>query len=254
MDQKWKKDINDTLEKIETIGFFAAIGMHFAESTPLLSEELGNHVKGTPWETFSSTDQCFKMIHQLAAKACRNLEGYASFLEPKGEKRIHLFNEIQKSEESKEASGPPSDIQTIAEEIRHLKTIGESIVSLTKNEEKASELNHERVKSLGEMIINAASTIKEKIEEQKKKLYLATAVDLGMESHLGKPLELAGEELNRIKAFGACLVAMGMASPEGYKLNPRQIETLGQTIVDLTAKVTETLNLNDPLSPFLSLG
>jgi hypothetical protein len=65
---------------------------------------------------------------------------------------------------------------------------------------------------------------------------------------------LAGEELNRIKAFGACLVAMGMASPEGYKLNPRQIETLGQTIVDLTAKVTETLNLNDPLSPFLSLG
>jgi len=254
MDQKWKNDINDTLEKMETIGFFAAIGMHFAESTPILSEELGKHVKGTPWETFSSTDQCFKMIHQLAAKACRNLEGYVSVLEPKVEEKIDLFNEMPRPQESKETSEPASDIQTIAEEIRRLKTIGESIVSLTRNEEKASELDHERVKSLGEMIVNAATIIKENIEEQKKKLYLEKAVDLGMESHLEKSLEIAGGDLNRIKTFGSCLVAMGMASPEGYKLNPRQIETLGQTIVDLTDRVTETLNLNDPLSPFLSLG
>lgn len=31
MDEEWKKALHDALEKIETIGFFAAIGMHFAE-------------------------------------------------------------------------------------------------------------------------------------------------------------------------------------------------------------------------------
>ena len=254
MDPQWQKDINDTLEKIETIGFFAAIGIHFAESTPLLSQELGNHVKGTPWETFSTTDQCFKMIHHLAAKACKNLESYVSYLEPKGEERINLFNELQKPVGSREASEPPSGSLSIAGEVRRLRIIGESIVTLSKDEAQAAELDHDRVKSLGEMTVNTAVGINEKIKAQKEKLYRETAVDLGMESHLLKPLELAEKELDLIKAFGSCLVAMGVATPEGFHLNLMQIETLGQTILGLVDKVTETLNLNDPLSPFLFLG
>ena len=66
-----------------------------------------------------------------------------------------------------------------------------------------------------------------------------------MESRMGKPLEVIGEEINRIKAFGSCLVAMGMAFHDGFKLNPRQIETMGQLIIDLTDQVTERLNRSE---------
>lgn len=241
MDQKWKKDINDTLQKIETIGFFAAIGIHFAESTPLLSEELGNYVKGTPWETFSTTDQCFKMIHQLAFTAWKNLEGYATFLEPKVEEEKGPEKEIMEPEEPKGVSELPSDFQRIVEEIHRLKAMGESLAG---TEKQASELDHEQVKSLGEMIIDTATTLNKDLQEQKKKI----SEEIGVEGQKGKPLELPGEELSRIKTFGSCLMAMGMAFHEGYKLNPRQIETMGQMIVDLAAKVAKNLNLPDPPS------
>lgn len=251
MDEEWKKALHDALEKIETIGFFAAIGMHFAESTPLLSEELGDHLKGTPWERFSSTDQCFKMIHQLATKTWRNLEGIAAFVEPQVEGKRDLVKEIIEPEEAKSAAELPPSFQTIAEEIRRLKSLGETIVALAGDEKQVSELDHERVKALGEMIIDAASAINENLQKQREKPKNEISGGEGMKGEMGKPLELIGEEINRIKAFGSCLVAMSMAFHDGFKLNPRQIETLGQMIVDLAEKVTEKLNQTEALPPSL---
>ena len=82
LDQERKQALDEVLEKIEAIGFFAAIGMHFAESTPLLSEDLGGYVKGAPWERFSSTDQCLKMIHKLAKEVWNSLERVSACVEP----------------------------------------------------------------------------------------------------------------------------------------------------------------------------
>ena len=82
LDQERKKALDEALEKIEAIGFFAAVGMHFAESTPLLSDDLGDYVKGSPWERFSSTDQCLKMIHKLAKDIWNSLESVSSCVEP----------------------------------------------------------------------------------------------------------------------------------------------------------------------------
>jgi len=258
MDREWKQALEEALEKIEAIGFFAAIGMHFAESTPLLSEDVGDKVKGTPWERFSSTDQCFKMIHQLATKAWHNLEGIAISPEAKiaglgglvGEKR-DFVKEITEPEEAKTVTELPSYCQIIAGEIRLLKTMGESIVSWAGDEKQAKDLDHERVKGLGEMIINTADTIYESLQGQREKINKESFGGEGLEKRLGKPLELIGGELNGIKAFGASLVAMGMACPAGFKLNPREIKAIGQMIVELANKVTEKLSQADP--PQLSL-
>jgi len=254
MDQEWQKALNEALEKIETIGFFAAIGMHFAESTPLLSEDLGDYIKGTPWERLSSTDQCFKMIHQLATRVWNNLEGVASFVEPKIVEKKELVKEIIEPEASKEATKLPSYLQSIEGEIRLLKTLGESIVSLTGNEEQDLGLGHEQVKSLGEMVINVITIINDKLQEQREKINQESSEGERMKGHRGKFMELIGEDLNRIKAFGSCLVAMGIAFHDGFKLNPRQIGTLGQMIVDLADKVTEKLNQTDTPPPSFPLG
>jgi hypothetical protein len=242
MDQEWKKALDKALEKIEAIGFFAAIGMHFAESAPLLSEDLGDHVKGAPWERFSSTDQCLKMIHQLANEAWQNLEKIASFVEPEigGEERP--VKEIIKPAETRITTALPSYFQTIAGELRFLKTMGESIVDMALDEKEVPGLDHARVKSLGEMIINAASAINENLQEQKEIVSKEAPGREGRESQRGKPPELIGEEMNRIKAFGSSLVAMGLTPQGAVKLDPRQIGTLGQLIVDLAEKVTKKLN------------
>jgi hypothetical protein len=252
MDEEWKKALADALEKIETIGFFAAIGMHFAESTPLLSEELGEHLKGTPWERFSSTDQCFKMIHQLATKSWRNLEGIASFVEPQVEGKRDLVKEIIEPEEAKSTPELPPSFQTLTGEMRRLKNMGETIVALAGDEKRVSELDHERVKNLGEMIIDTTTAISENLQKESEKYHHENSGGEAMKDRMEKPLELIGEEINRIKAFGSCLVAMGMAFHDGFKLNPRQIETLGQMIVDLVDQVTEKLNhTEDSLPPSL---
>ena len=242
MDEDWKKTLRDALQQIETIGFFAAIGMHFAESTPLLSEELGEHLQGTPWERFSTTDQCFKMIHQTATKTWRNLEGIASFVEPQIGGKRDLVKEIIEPEEPKSTIELPPYCQSIAEEVRRLKALGEAIVDLAGAGKRLPELDHERVKTLGEMIISAAIAINETMQKQRERKNQEDSGGAEMKGEMGRPLELIGEEINRIKAFGSCLVAMGMAFHDGFKLNPRQIETLGQMIVDLVDQVAEKLN------------
>lgn len=252
MDPELKKALENALEKIETIGFFAAIGMHFAESTPLLSEELGDHLKNTPWERFSSTEQCFRMVHQLADKTWRDLNGIASFVEPQiGDKR-DLVKEIIEPEESKSATESPDYFQNIAMEVRRLKHMGETIVALAGDGKKVSVLDHERVKTLGEMLIDATTAINENLQKQREKNSQGNSGEEGLKERLEKPkarlLETIGEEMNHIKAFGSSLVAMGMAFHDGFKLNPRQIETLGQMIMDLAEKVTRKLN-QDPHPP-----
>jgi hypothetical protein len=242
LDQEWKKAMDDALEKIEAIGFFAAIGMHFAESTPLLSEDLGDYVKGAPWERFSSTDQCLKMIHQLAADAWNNLEKIVSFVEPQVGEEERPAKDIIKPTETRIVTELPAYFQTIAGELRFLKTMGESIVAMAIDEEQVPGLDHTRVKSLGEMIINAASAINENLQEQKEKIGQEASARGGRETQRGKPLESIGEEMNRIRAFGSSLVAMGLTPQGGVKLDPRQIGALGQLIVDLAEKVTEKLN------------
>lgn len=242
MDQAMKKALDEALEKIEAIGFFAAIGMHFAESTPLLSEDLGDYVKGAPWERFSSTDQCLKMIHQLAGDTWRKLEMMASFVEPQiGEERKPA-NEIIQPTGTGTSTTIPSYFQTIAGELRFLKTMGESIVTMALDEKQVSGLDHSRVKSLGEMIINAATAINENLQEQRETAFREPSGKEGRGDQRGKPLELIGEEMNRIKAFGSSLMALGLTTQGGDKLDPRQIGTLGQLIVDLAEKVTEKLN------------
>jgi hypothetical protein len=236
MDQEWQKVLNEALEKLETIGFFAAIGIHFAESTPLLSEELGEHIKGAPWERFSSTDQCFKMIHQLATRVWHNLEGMATSEEPKvlGEK--DQVKEIIEPEAPKDITKLPSYFQSIEGELRLLKTLGESIVSLTGHEKQDLELDHEQVKTLGEMVINVVTTINEKLQELKGQINQEAFEGEVIKGHMGEPLELIGEDLTRIKAFGT-----GIAYHDSFKLNPRQIETIGQMIINLADKVTGRL-------------
>jgi len=237
MDPEWKEGLQQAQEKIEAIGFFAAIGMHFSESTPLLSEDLGDHVKGTPWERFSSTDQCLKMIHELAAKAWRNLENIAALVEPQigGEKDPE--REMINQEETILLTGLPSQFQSIAGEVILLKTMGESIVALAEDGKQVRELDHSQVKSLGEMIINAAITINKNLQEQKEKINQEDPRK-EMEKQKDKPLALIREEMSSIKAFGSSLAAMGTTS----QVNPRQIETIGQLIVNLADKVTEKLN------------
>jgi hypothetical protein len=241
MDQAMKKALDEALEKIEAIGFFAAIGIHFAESTPLLSEDLGDYVKGAPWERYSSTDQCLKMIHQLAGDVWRKLEVMAAFVEPQ------IGEETEPAKETLEPAGTgivttiPSYFQTIAGELRFLKTMGESIVTMALDEKQVPGLDHERVKSLGEMIINAATAINENLQEQKERIGRDGGLR-GKEPLKEKPLELIDEEMNRIKAFGSSLVALGLTTQGGGKLDPGQIGTLGQLIVDLAEKVTRKLN------------
>jgi hypothetical protein len=241
VEQEWKKALDKALENIETIGFFAAVGMHFAESTPLLSEDLGDSVKGSPWERFSSTDQCLKMIHHLAGEAWRNLEGMAAFVKPEVGEKKELLRKIIEPEESKDAIELPYNFQTIVGELRRLKTVGESIVFLSGDEKQAPELDHAQVKSLGEMIIHAATTINENFQQGREKINKESSGGGGIVNLMGKPLELIRGEINSIKAFGSSLVAMSMAFHDGYKINPRQIETLGKLIVDLAEKVTKKL-------------
>ncbi len=251
MDHEWKKSLQEAQEKIEAIGFFAAIGMHFSESTPLLSEDLGDHVKGTPWERFSSTDQCLKMIHQLAAEVWSNLEKIVAFVEPNVEEEKEPERETIKYKDTKivdsikTIAAVPPYFQTIAGEIILLKTMGESIVALAEDGEQVSELDHFQVKSLGEMIINAATTINKNIQEQNEKINQESSREGGVESRIGRPLESIEEEMERIKAFGSSLRAMGLTTHGGFKLNPRQIEAMGQMIVDLADKVTDKLNQPD---------
>jgi hypothetical protein len=254
MDQEWQKVLNEALNKLETIGFFAAIGIHFAESTPLLSEDLGEHIKGTPWERFSSTDQCLKMIHQLATQVWHNLEGIASAVDTNVIEKKELVKEIIEPEASKDVTKRTPYFQGIDGDVRLLKTMGESIISMAGHGKQDLELDHEQIKTLGEMVINVITTINEKLQEQREKVNTASSEDEGMKGHMGKPLQLIGEDLNQIKAFGSCLVAMGMAFHDGFKLNPRQIETLGQMIVDLAEKVKEKLNQTDSRPPSFPLG
>ncbi|MHB8068978.1 MAG: hypothetical protein ACYDIC_13900 [Desulfobaccales bacterium] len=237
MDREWKKVLNETQEKIEAIGFFAAIGMHFAESTPLLSEDLGDHVQGTPWERFSSTDQCLKMIHELAGKAWRNLEGMAAYGESKVVEKKDPEREMINQQETLLLTGLPANFQTIAGEVILLKTMGESIVALAEDGKQMPQLDHSQVKSMGEMIVNSAVTINKNLQEQKEKM-TQEAFWGGMEGQTGKPWALIREEVNSIKAFGSSLSTMGAAS----HANPRQIETIGQLIVDLVAQITAKLN------------
>lgn len=242
LDQERKKALDEALEKIEAIGFFAAIGMHFAESTPILSEDLGDYVKGAPWERFSSTDQCLKMIHKLATEVWNSLERVSSCVEPQiGEEEIPV-TEIIKPLEGRVVAAVPSYFQTVAGELRFLKTMGESIVAMAFDEKQVPGLDHARVKSLGEMIINAATAINENLQEQKEKIGREPFGREDREVQRGKPLELIGEEMNRIKAFGSSLVTMGLNTPGGVRLDPRQIGTLGQMIVELAEKVTAKLN------------
>jgi hypothetical protein len=237
MDPEWKQGLHEVQEKIEAIGFFAAMGMHFAVSSPLLSEDLGDHVKGTPWERFSSTDQCLKMIHELATKVWRNLENMAVLLEHQIREEKDPERELINQEETILLTGLPSHFQTIAGEVILLKTMGESIVALAEDGKQVRELDHSQVKSLGEMIINAAATINKNLQDQKDKINQEDSRG-GRESPKEKPLALVREEVNSIKAFGSSLAAMGATS----HLNPRQIETIGQLIVDLADKVKEKLN------------
>ncbi|MEW6660458.1 MAG: hypothetical protein AB1424_17570 [Thermodesulfobacteriota bacterium] len=237
MDPEWKQGLQQAQEKIEAIGFFAAIGMHFSESTPLLSEDLGDHVKGTPWERFSSIDQCLKMIHELAAKAWRNLENIAALVEPQIGEEKDPEREMINQEETILLTGLPSQFQSIAGEVILLKTMGESIVALAEDGKQVRELDHSQVKSLGEMIINAAITINKNLQEQKEKINQEDP-RREMEKQKAKPLALIREEMSSIKAFGSSLAAMGTTS----QVNPRQIETIGQLIVNLADKVTEKLN------------
>ncbi len=237
MDRDWKQVLHETQEKIEAIGFFAAIGMHFAESTPLLSEDLGDHVKGTPWERYSSTDQCLKMIHELASKAWRNLESMVAYVESKALEKKDPEREMINQQEAMLLTGLPTNFQTIAGEVMLLKTMGESIMALAANGKQVPELDHSQVKSMGEMIINSAAAINKNLQEQKEKM-LQEASWAGMEQRTEKPWALIREEVNSIKAFGSSLAAMGTAS----HVPSQQMETIGQLIVELTAKITEKLN------------
>ncbi|MDD2903345.1 MAG: hypothetical protein PHU44_13015 [Syntrophales bacterium] len=246
LDQERKKALDEALEKIEAIGFFAAIGMHFADSTPLLSEDLGDCVKGAPWERFSSTDQCLKMIHKLAAEVWNSLERVSSCVEPQiGNEEVPATG-ILKPADSRVVTTIPSYFQTIAGELRFLKTMGESIVAMAFDEKQVPGLDHARVKSLGEMIINAATAINENLLEQKERVGREASgrEDRGIQR--GRPLELIGEEMNRIKTFGSSLVTIGLNTPGGVRLDPRQIGTLGQMIVELAEKVTAKLNQSGP--------
>jgi hypothetical protein len=241
LDQERKKVLDETLEKIEAIGFFAAVGMHFAESAPLLSEDLGDHVKGAPWERFSSTDQCLKMIHKLAKDVWNSLEGISSCGEPIIGVEENPVTETIKPEGYQLVSAFPSYFQTIAGELRFLKTMGESIVAMALDEKQVPGLDHARVKSLGEMIIKAATAINENLQEQKE--------EIGREERKtprAKPLELIGEEMNRIRAFGSSLVTLGLTTSGGVKLDPRQIGTLGRMIVEQAEQVTAKLSQSNP--------
>jgi hypothetical protein len=250
LDQERKKVLDEALEKIESIGFFAAIGMHFAESTPLLSEDLGDSVKGAPWERFSSTDQCLKMIHKLAKDIWNSLESISSCGEPQiGEEEDPATKTI-KPEDMRIAYAFPSYFQTIAGELRFLKTMGESIVAMALDEKQVPGLDHARVKSLGEMIINAATTINENLQEQKEKIGREPAGREDRETPQAKPLELIGEEMNRIRAFGSSLVTIGLTTSGEVKLDPRQIGTLGQMIVEQAEKVTAKLSQGSDGPPY----
>ena len=242
LDQERKKALDEALEKIEAIGFFAAVGMHFAESTPLLSDDLGDYVKGSPWERFSSTDQCLKMIHKLAKDIWNSLESVSSCVEPQIGAEEEPDLETIKPEGYKIVSAFPSYFQTIAGELRFLKTMGESIVAMALDEKQVPGLDHARVKSLGEMIINAAAAINENLQEQKEVIGREPAGREDRETLRAKPLELISEEMNRIRAFGSSLVTLGLTTTGGVKLDPRQIGTLGQMIVEQAEKVTAKLN------------
>jgi hypothetical protein len=251
MDQERRQALEEALENLEAIGFFAAIGMHFAESTPLLSEDLGDRVKGAPWERFSSTDQCFKMIHNLAAKVWHNLEEIAVSPERElSEPKEPVRTESDFANEKKEPAAPekppganeqPTYCQRIAGELRFLKTMGESIVSCGAEGKQDREMDQPRLRSLGEMVINTANTIIGKLQGPKDKVFREGPGGAGPEPRPHKPLELVKEEVNSVKVFGSSLVAMTMAVPDGFKLNPRQIETIGNMVMDLTDKVAEKL-------------
>lgn len=252
MDQEERQALEEALEKIEAIGFFAAIGIRFAESTPLLSEDVGDQVRGAPWERFSSTDQCFKMIHQLAIKIWHNLEGLAVSSERGIKDEVEQLTteedsapDIVDREESPAVTEHPSYCQRIASEIRFLKTMGESIVSIGGDDKDPREMDQERLKSLGEMVINTANTIIAKLQGPRDRVIKEDAGGEGPEKRPGRPLELIKGEMNGVKACGSSLVAMAMASGDGFKLNPLQIEAMGKMVTDLADKVTEKLTRAD---------
>ena len=124
--------------------------------------------------------------------------------------------------------------------------MGESIMDMAFDEKQLPGLDHARVKSLGEMIINAATAINENLQEQKDRSGREPSGKEDREIQRGRPLELIGEEMNRIKAFGSSLVTMGLDTPGGVRLDPRQIGTLGQMIVELAEKVNAKLKQGGP--------
>ena len=252
MDQEERQALEEALEQIEAIGFFAAIGMRFAESTPLLSEDVGDQVRGAPWESFSSTDRCFKMIHQLAIAIWHNLEELAVLSKREITDAVEkpaatedVTPDIVEPEEAPAVTEHPSYCQRIASELRFLKTMGESIVSIGGEDKQPQDLDHERLKSLGEMVINTANTIIGKLQGLRDKAVKEDTGGDGPEKRPGRPLELIRGEMNGVKAVGSSLVAMAMASGDGFKLNPLQIETMGKMVADLADKVTEKLTRAD---------
>ena len=238
----------ETQKKIETIGFFADLGIHFAESTPSLREALGKLINGTPWEMFSSTDQCFKMIHQLAADIWHTLEGIGHFIEAKIGATIEPPEEKIEPQKPIDVKEIPSHLQTIAKEINGLKILGGSILSLARDEKQFSELEQERIKNLGELIINTVAAIHNSLMQQKWHIDKDVPKGEVTETQLEQSLELIGEEINRIKSCAADMVAMGTAFQDKLKFKPMEIETLGQMIVDLADKVAWILSSLAPLS------
>ncbi|MBI5237959.1 MAG: hypothetical protein HY887_06005 [Deltaproteobacteria bacterium] len=176
------------------------------------------------------------------------MEKIASFVEPQIGEVEPCLDEERPAEEIIKPAGTtiatafPSYFQAVAGELRFLKTMGESIVTMAIDEKQVPGLDHARVKSLGEMIINAATAINENLQEQKGRVGQEAFDRGGRETQKEKPVDLIGDEMNRIKAFGSSLVAMGLTPQGGVKLDPRQIATLGELIVDLAEKVTEKLN------------
>jgi len=171
--QEWQETIEETLEKIENIGFFAANGVHMGASSPPWQENAANLIKGSPWECLSPTEQCFKMIHQLAIKAWHNLEGILSFWEPPigdgldlgGDKR-ELVEEIINPREPASINAPSPQFQVIDPESEKIKT-EEQVSEYTGGpEDQATDLGQMQVRSLDELMTLMASSKEDDLKKE----------------------------------------------------------------------------------------
>jgi hypothetical protein len=243
MEENWREILDETLEKLEAIGFFAAVGIHFAESAPILSEELGRFVKGTPWERLSTTDQCFKRIHQLASEVWDSLEDLRAWEKPAACAENEEGVQAGEPEEPPRANHQVNQrFAAVAQEMDRIRTMGEAIGSLVTEQADESRLDHLRVKALGEMILSGAKSVGENLETQ-------VMGEDPTGGQLQQTIALIAEDVNRIQALGSSLVAMGMAFHFGYKLNPRQTESMGRLIVDLSNLVMEKMTQIDYPAP-----